>query len=241
MKFYRIQGATEPRYTGVLSNAAHRWGLPGVEPCARCGAGGGVAGIQYPCVDLSALPARELKMLSDPWPVPFEQFARLRERVRPFTPPGAVLEPGTRLGPLTGSGSGSFGQLHMPDWTLFARREALEQLRGEGLRGLQGCPLAVRFRAKNAPELYELQLEVHGNLHPDCLPAGRKPPCPQCGSEEHLSLPENHWLAATSLPTHLDLFRLRDFPTLIIATERLMEAVHRLKLDGVAFQELRAC
>ncbi len=239
MKFYEVVEDRAPRYTGDLSNAAHKWGLPGRE-CPSCEFTGGAAGLQYPCVDLSKLPARELQKLSDSWPVAFEEFQRLVELVRPFSPPGAQLEPGTRFGPLTGAGSGTFGQLFMQNpWSLFARREALQRLQGTELRGLQGCPLDVRFRAKRPPELLELQIVAQGRLHADCLPQDRKPPCPKCGSTS-LSLPRTYWLDAASLPTHLDLFRLTDWPTLVIATERMVDAVKRLELDGVLFREVEA-
>lgn len=239
MKFYRLQGDESPRYTGDL-NAAHRWGLPGVQPCPACGLGGeGTTAAQYPCVDLSSLPARELKKLSDSWPVPREEFLRLRELVRPLAPPGAVLKPGARFGPLEGSGSGHFGQLFMQNsWSLCMRREALERLQGESLRGLLGCPLHVRFRV-NPPELMDLQLESHGRFHTECLPPPA-PPCPQCGRDKGYKLPNPFWLDATSLPENLDVFRLADASTLIIASERLVDAVRRLELDGVTFLELDA-
>lgn len=240
MRFYRIEDSAVLGYTGDLSRVAPRWGLPGVEPCATCGLGGGWAGIQYPCVDLSGLPAAELKKLSDHWPVPFKEFARLRELVRPLAPEGAVLEPGAQLGPLVGTASGSFGQLYQLGWTLVMRREALERLQGAAVRGLRGCSLEVRFRGRNPPDLREPELEIQGQLHADCLPAHREPRCSSCGSEVSYSLPEKYWLDAASLPDHVDLFRLRDFPTLIIATERMVEAVHRLELDGVSFQPLEA-
>lgn len=237
MRLYLMDGDPAAGHTGNLRNAAHKWGLPGVEPCSACGTGGGWAGVEYPCVDLSSLPARELKRLSDPWPVPFEEYTRLRELVRPLAPQSAILEPGTRLGPLTGTATGTFGQLHLQDWALVVRREALERLQGAGVRGLQGCPLDVRFRGKSPPELRELQLELHGRLHDDCVP-DRKPPCSRCGSEGSYALPEKYWLAAASLATHVDVFRLRDFPTLLIASERMVEAAHRLKLEGARFQLL---
>lgn len=237
MKFYRPRQDSSPRYTGQL-NARHPWGLPGVEPCPTCRTGGGVGGLEYPCVDLSGLPPHELKKLSDSWPVPREELARLRELVRPLAPRAAVLEPGTRFGPLTGSGSGHFGQLFMQDpWSLYARREALERLQEAGIRGLQGCPLHVRFRVKRPPELMELQMELHGQFHPDCLPAERKPPCPTCGND-FLKLPERPILAIESLPTTRDVFRLASWSTLIIVTERLVEAVRHLELDGLSFQEM---
>ncbi len=237
MKFYRLEQDPSPRYTGYLK-AAHKWGLPGVEPCPTCKAGGGGAGLEYPCVDLSGLPPHELKKLSDPWPVPLREIERLRELVRPFAPPGALLDPGTLFGPLEGSGLGYFGQLFMQEpWALYIRREALERLREAGVRGLQGCPIRVRFRTKHAPELLEMQMEMQGQYHPDCLPPDRRPPCPTCGND-FLKRPDPIILDAASLPAEPDLFRLKQGSTLIVANERFVEAVRRLELDGVLFQEL---
>ncbi len=237
MKFYELKG-TEPRFTGDLGHTKHKWGLPGVQPCALCGVGGAIVGLQYPCVDLSSLPPPVLEKLSDSWPVPFEEFARLRVLVRPLAPKDAVLEPGTRFGPLEGTASGHFGPLFMQDpWSLYLRREALEQLREVGIRGLQGCALDVRFRTKRAPELWEVQLELHGRFHPDCLGGSRQPRCSRCGNDPS-PLPAPFWLDATSLPTHLDVFRFLDAPGFIIASERWVDAVRRLELEGVIFQEL---
>jgi uncharacterized double-CXXCG motif protein len=238
MKFYRIREDNAPRYTGNL-HAARRWVLPGIEPCAVCGRGGKSSAAQYPCVDLSGLPEEEQKKLSDPWPVPFEEFARLRELVRQLAPPDAELESATELGPLTGTGSGYFGQLFMQNpWALYARREALERLQAAGLRGLQGCPLNVRFRVKRPPELMDLQLELRGQFHPDCLPKDPDPPCPTCGRDKGYSLPEPPILAAASLPADLDVFRLAGWSSMIIANERMVDAVTRQELDGVVFREL---
>ncbi|HEX8704865.1 MAG TPA: double-CXXCG motif protein [Myxococcaceae bacterium] len=238
MKFYRLREDQASRYTGNL-NAAHRWGLPGVQPCPACGIGGeGTTAAQYPCVDLSSLLAQDLKKLSDSWPVPREEFIRLRELVRPLAPAGAVLKPGARFGPLEGTGTGNFGQLFMQNpWSLCLQREALDRLRNSGVQGLQASSIRVRFRAKHPPELLDLQLESHGRFHPDCLPPP-EPPCPKCGHSKGYKLPDPYWLDAASLPEHPDVFRLGDASTLIIANERLVDAARRLGLDGVLFQEL---
>jgi uncharacterized double-CXXCG motif protein len=189
-------------------------------------------------VDLSHLPEEEQKKLSDPWPVPREEFNRLRDLVRPLVPPGAELETGTAFGPLTGTASGRFGQLFMQNpWSLYLRREALEKLQAAGVRGLQGCPMNVRFRQKNHPEFLDMQFELRGRFHPDCLPE-LDPPCPTCGEGKGFSLPQPPILATASLPEDLDVFRLTDWSTLIIASERLVDAVRRLELDGVVFHEL---
>ncbi len=235
MKFYEISGNVAPRFTGRL-NAGHKWGLPGVQSCPECGVGGGLGGLHYPCVDLSGLPERQ--KFYEAWPVPFEEFIRLRELVRPLAPKWALLAPGTKFGPVEGSGLGYFGQLFMQNpWTLFAHQEALARLRAADLRGLHGCPIKVRFRVRRPPELLELQLELHGRFHPDCLPPDRKPPCPTCGNDP-TPLPKKFWLEASSLPEDVDVFRFRDWPGFIFASERMVEAVTRLELDGVVFREV---
>jgi uncharacterized protein CXXCG len=45
-------------------------------------------------------------------------------------------------------------------------------------------------------------------------------------------------LDAASLPADLDLSRLTDFESTFICTERFVDAVRRLELDGVVFREL---
>jgi uncharacterized double-CXXCG motif protein len=111
-------------------------------------------------------------------------------------------------------------------------------MQAAGLRGLHGCPLNVRFRVKRPPELVDVQLETRGQLHPDCVPREREPPCPACGRDKGYSLPEPLILDAASLPTKLDVFRLGSASTVIIASQHLVDAVARLALDGVMFREL---
>jgi uncharacterized double-CXXCG motif protein len=123
-------------------------------------------------------------------------------------------------------------------WSLYVRREALERLLAEGVRGFHACPMNIRFRSKHPPELLELQLEFRGRFHSDCLPKEPTIPCSTCGRDRGYSLPEPPILAATSLPDELDVFRLADWSTLIIASERMVDAVTRLELDGVVFREL---
>lgn len=233
-RFYWLKPPQTPRYTGSV-NAAHKWGLPGVH-CSACGATWSDGADAYPSVDLSGLPDHE--EFEEPRPEPFEEFARLRERVRSLVPPHLPLGPGTEFGPLVGSAMGSFGQLHLPNpWTLLARREAVEKLREAGPRGVKGCPMEVRFRQKNHPDLLELELEPHGALHPDCIPSDREPLCTTCGRDA-FRRPDEPLLERASLPEHLDLFRLAGYTTMILCTERFHDAVQRVALDEVVFREL---
>ncbi len=230
----REDRAAAARYGGDF-DAWHKLSLPGAR-CHTCGVTWGGSGHEYPCIDLSQLPER--KEFEKPRPEPFAEFARLRELVRPLAPPNAALPPGTGFGPLVGRAFGEFGPIAwVGGMKLLVRRDALERLQAEGVRGLLACPTALRFRQKNPPELLELQVEPHGQLHRDCIPPDEPPPCPTCG-RFGLTRPDEPLLDAASLPTDRDLFRIGNFATMMVGTERFMEAVRRLELDGITFHEL---
>ncbi|WP_044890282.1 double-CXXCG motif protein [Myxococcus hansupus] len=220
---------------GGQLNAWHQLSLPGAS-CDTCGETWASTGHEYPCIDVSRLPER--KAFEKPRPEPFAEFARLRERVRPLAPPHAELPPGTGFGPLVGRASGAFGPIAWV-WSqkLLVRHDALERLRESGVRGLQACDTQLRFRQADPPRLLELQIEPWGALHPDCIPVETPPPCQTCG-RFGLSRPDAPILAAASLPRDVDLFRVGNFATMIIGTERLQDAVSRLSLDGITFAEL---
>jgi uncharacterized double-CXXCG motif protein len=233
-RFYWLRHPEGSRYTGNL-NARHKWILPSVF-CPECEAAWPSGLTAYPSADLSSL--SEHKTYQDVRFGPFDEFARVRELARPRVSPGARLLPGTCLGPLVGTATGNFSPLffyfvEMP----MAHREALEQLQAEGVRGLHGFPTELRFRTKkHPPELLELEVFPHGRLHPDCTPP-RPPPCPTCGRDS-FPRPEEPILEAASLPTHTDLFRLTDITSILIGTERFVEAVQRLDLDELEAREL---
>ncbi|MFL5349214.1 MAG: double-CXXCG motif protein [Hyalangium sp.] len=239
MRFYSLETVPNPRYSGG-HDYGNKWGLPGVD-CPVCRAVWSIAGDSYPSVDLSHFPPQEQKKYLPRCEGDYAEFERLREQVRPLAPPGVHLWPGTLFGPMHGSAQGEFGPLVLHhSWTLLMRREPMERLQAEELRGLKGVRTELRFRKKNPPELLEMELLPRGRVHPDCLPADRPAPCPKCerkggtrpdGSEMILD--------AATLPADLDLFRLEDFLTTIIATERFAEAVRRLGYEqDIAFREL---
>jgi uncharacterized double-CXXCG motif protein len=235
MKFYWLRDVEQPRYSGGYDEK-HKWGLPGVH-CPLCDTTWAATGITFPSVDLSHFPEREkysARVEED-----YREFDRLREQIRPLVPPGVQLMPGTKFGPMDGTARGEFGPLclHNP-WNLLLRPEPLAQLTAEGLQGLKGCRTEFRFRKKNPPELLEMELRLHGRLHRDCLPADLPPICPRC-ERFGLKRPEEPILDAATLPGHLDLFRLAGFTTMIIGTERFVEAVRRLGYEqDILFREL---
>lgn len=217
-------------------DAAHRWKLPGLSQCPGCSATWASTGHYYPAVDLSGLPEQESFLKARP--APFSEYVRLRDLVRPFAPPDVPLPPGTRFGPLEGTARGNLGTLAwLGNSLLLLRRETLEQLRAENINGLLGGRTSLRFRQKSPPELFELQLEPHGRLHPDCLPEITSPPCETCGRID-FSQPDAPVLDTSSLPSGRDLFRVGNFATMIIGNERFREAVLHLGLEGIRFREL---
>jgi len=234
MRFYRLKADKTASSTGDII-ASSRWGLPGSE-CPVCGAIWASAGTAYPCVDLSDHPLRTA--FEKPRAEPIEAFERLRESVRPWLPPGVAIPPGTRFGPLVGTARGNFGAFFFQNpWTILARREAAEQLLAHGVRSLKGRQPELRFaQKKNPPELLELQLSPLARLHEDCLPQ-RPPPCARCG-RDGFEFPKSLLLDASSLPPHEDLFRLLNFATVLVGSERFREAVQHLGLDGIEFHEL---
>ncbi|MFP2934671.1 double-CXXCG motif protein, partial [Pyxidicoccus sp. 3LG] len=220
--------ATTAKYGGGI-DGWHKLSLPGAK-CHDCGVTWAGAGHEYPGVDLSQLAER--KAFEKARPEPFAEFARLRELVRPLAPPNAELPPGTGFGPLVGRVFGALGSFAwVGGLKLVVRRDGLEALQKAGVRGLLGCRTELRFRQKNPPELLELQVEPHGRLHPDSIPPDVPPPCPTCGRHA-FRWPDEPILDMASLPLDRDLFRVGNFATMIIGTERFMEAVRRLDLDG---------
>lgn len=216
-------------------NAAHKWSLPGVK-CSACGTTWSSWGNHYPLVDLSHLPERVA--FEKARPEQFTEFSRLRELVRPLAPPDAELPPGAAFGPLVGTASGEFGPFTWQGTSLLlVRRDAMDRLQAEGVRGLLGGQTELRFRKKESPELLDLQLEPRGLLHPDCIPSDASPPCPTCGRHA-FARPNDPILAAASLPADVDVFRLANFATMIIGTDRFVDAVRRLGLEGIACREL---
>lgn len=233
-RYYWIREAREPQQTGHL-DASHPWGLPGLS-CPTCGVTWAGSASAFPSVDLTSLPERAA--FEKARPAPIEEFVRLRELVRPLVPAGEPLLPGAEFGPLEGTASGAFGQFFLQSvWMPLIRREAWERLQAAELRGLRAFPTRLRFRQKNPPELLELELTTQGHLHPDCFLPEPPTRCARCG-RLGARRPENMILEAASLHEQRDLFRLTDFETTLIGTERFVETVRRLGLDGADCDEL---
>ncbi|GMT99955.1 hypothetical protein KH5H1_40750 [Corallococcus caeni] len=233
MRFFEVNAAEGPRFTSFI-DGAHRWGLPG-GLCPVCQASPGGLGEAYPSVDLSGWSLR--RELEEARQVSLEEYERLRDLLRAQVPFEAPLRPGSEFGPLSGKASGKWSALDLSSpWTLVMRSEAVDQLRGAGI-ALRASKMDLRFRGKTEVDLREIEIHCRGRLHDSCFPGGRERPCERCGRQGG-SYPDAPILDGRTLTGDLDLFRLTDYTTIIIATERFVDAVNRLGFEGVVFKEL---
>jgi uncharacterized double-CXXCG motif protein len=173
-----------------------------------------------------------------------ERLNELRDRIRPLLPDNAYLPPGTDFGPFKGAGRGQ-----VPDfafsypWSALLRSEALDKLQSFGVRGLVAAEAQVRFRGKNPPRLLELQFERFALLSASCLPRWDGIRCPKCDFPINwpgIKTPGQLRLIVerTSIPSDVDLFRCRNYSTIMLVTERFIEAAHEFKFTGATFTKV---
>ena len=238
MRFFEVLEDENTPHTGRIDGVSP-WCIPSID-CDRCGGYSGL-GESYPTVDLSPFAQRAL--LEEPTnlqALSLEDHRRLCEALRPLLPPGAPMEPGTQLGPVAGKAKGRFGNFYFQaPWALWARTSALGKLQEAGVKGLRGAPGQLGYRGQPAPPLHCLELHASGALHPASHPADWQQPCTRCGSHGNGYPSDSAVLDGPTLPEDVDLFRLRDFKTVIVANERFVTAVEQLQLGDISFRELR--
>lgn len=217
-----------------IIDATHQWGLPGVI-CPVCGNTWSNIGLAYPLVSLSELPfERDYRI---PRAVPLDEFDFLKNRLVPFLPREIFVLPGTEFGPLVGKASGRFADFAwLNPWTLLIEQRAYLQLQRTGINLPLTASHKLAFRRKSHDSLVELQIEPHASLTlANALTDSS--PCPAC-QYSSLSLPEEIVIDESSLPTNVDLFRVRNFTTLILASVDFKNATVELGLTGIDFQEV---
>ncbi len=224
----------ESSWTDGQIVAQHKWGLPGLK-CVSCGETWGQPGLQYPSVDLSAW-SREVEY-RQLWPVSAEEFESRRSALEPLVPKGVPLLPGTQFGPLVGEVRGDFGDFAWRDgWTLLARPRVITQLSEAGVKLPKTTRAILENHGSNIWELDELEIEPRALMDPSAF-ATSLPKCSTCGHIEW-EIPEHIIVQESSIPSDVDIFRERVATTLILATERFVDAVKQLELSGLEFNQV---
>ncbi|MCE9670756.1 double-CXXCG motif protein [Myxococcus stipitatus] len=236
MRYFELGPTSEtvaPKWRWSLAGK-RPWRLPGTE-CPSCEAGGATIALNYPSVDLSEL--SEEREYRRPRFAPWDEYVRLRDRALPLMPQGAVVRPGTAMGPLAGRLRGLPPPVAMDaPWNLFAQPEGVERLLGAGLRGIKPVPTALKV-GRDVPPSLELELQVGGDYAPECRPPLVGEPCPMCGTQRRGLAPYRWWLDPAALP-ETDVFRFRHNPACTIASERFVEVLRSMGDTGIRATEI---
>lgn len=212
--------------------ASHKWGLPGLR-CSVCDTWATV-GPAYPQVDVSGLP--NASRYSERSPVSSEELEILRKPLSQLLPPGSDLPPGTDLGPLIGRATGQFGDFAWCFWWMLARPATVSKLKEENLNLPAAVPAQLRFKSQDSVSLLEFAVECQVNLDPESL-SMREEECSVCGRKPWRLL-NGLVVKKSSIPENLDLFKPREFPTRILATERFADVIRSLRFTDITFNEV---
>jgi uncharacterized double-CXXCG motif protein len=221
--------------------ASHKWALPGVK-CDVCGWIGKTGQPAYPSVGLPE--EIDAKPYESHWPVSPQRVRELVEPIFQVLPRGLPVGAGTEFGPLVGKLTG-----HPPDFawsnysTVLITENALQKLVGLGVCGLKPVGTQIHSRAKSQKIYLELEIEPRCELDPKHLPKGSLEMCDSCGvfrmQQDKTGWDEDPIIEESSIPSSLDLVRVRGLEGMIIATKAFMNAVSEAHLRGVSFRELR--
>ena len=208
-------------------NAAYRLGLPGIT-CPTCGDTWAAIGIHYPSVRirrprLRAQLATPRALLASEWR-PLQ--ASLRREVG-----NLFLPPGTTFGPLVGIVAALPRAFVWPNpWTLLAPTTVASRLRP---LGISSVALRVRTR-RSSPPFRELVLPHVARLrHASPL---------ACRACRRSSTP---WPALLSqanivLPRGVHLARIRQWPTIIVASRKFASLAEASGWPGLSLQQATA-
>lgn len=208
------------------------WIAPGIK-CPSCSDQWGMGGESYPTVhDVGSL-ARKYPMPQRAAVSP-EEFEPIRAQLRELVPNGAPVYPGAAFGRFIGSVKGRPLDLVWSGTAkFFMSPEAVAALRKHEVRlpPLVAPEFQVRkgatdeFQAFAEPQLLPIVQLSQSTFMP------RRPRCGRCGFQSGAY--EQFLIESdTPLPQESDVLRARDFPVLVIVTERFADAVSSEKLRG---------
>jgi uncharacterized double-CXXCG motif protein len=233
MKIFRIQEDKDRKSSGFI-DAAHKWGLPGVS-CPVCGQIWAGTGFEYPTIDLSFLPEKHL--FEEPRVVSLRELEKMKEILEKAFPRLRKIGPGTLLGQMVGRSSGELDGFvwHNP-WTLLVTGDALRQLSKYELSLPSTATPDLKFMASST-EIFEWEILPFGTLLNGVYNPGETKICPAC-RRDSATIPARLVVEKGSLTGIPDIFRLSNFATVIIVTERFLNAVKTSNIPGSRFSEV---
>ncbi len=234
MKLFEIREDKFRRKVGYI-DATHKWGLPGVV-CPVCNQTWSTVGLEYPTVDLTNFP--DEKLYRKARAAPLSEFMRLRQKIADAFPQLTVLNPGTEFGSSVGKAvRGRLeGFVWRAWWTICLEAGALEQLKASGLSLPNSVKAELEFE-KEEQEIFEFDLPLKSKLANGVYDGIQLKYCDGCGRDS-ASKPDEILIEHSSLPTEIDIFRISNFTTIILVTERFVNTVTDLGIKGAIFNEV---
>lgn len=210
-----------------------QWRIPGVD-CATCGAQWADAATIYASTSLEDL-ENSVSFIA-PRNVPLDEFLALRNAVESANPEILELPPGTQFGRLVGEIHGQ-----CTDLAVFPIASVLISLKAfKRLASVLEMPATVAVNCLNNDEstdtILELDLPLLGNLTNPTI-TGSPDPCASCGRVGK-SWPTDPVVEVAERNASVNLFRLRNFSTMIIASEKFVQTYKKLGMRGLKFQWL---
>lgn len=235
MKIFEIREDQFRKKVGHI-DAIHKWGLPGVF-CPVCNCTWSAVGLEYPSVDLANFTDEKLyrKARSER----LDEFLRLRQKIADAFPKLTLLKPGTEFGLLVGKAVG--GQLDgfvwRAWWTICLEASSLEKLKDSDLSLPNSVKAELKFKNEEQ-EVFELDLPLRSILTNGVYDDIQLRYCDACGRDS-ASKPDEILIEHSSVPTDIDIFRVSNFKTIILVTEKFVETVKDLGVEGAVFNEVK--
>lgn len=190
-------------------------------------------GYCYPAADLSPL-ADQLPR--DTKRFPLEAIRDLQEKVRAHLPYDVPIPPRTNFGPYTIS----FVESRLEDFIakggLMVTAEVLKAIRKGGLQLGPTVPVSIDPKVKATTSYFQIQVDEFANAQADDPRVGAC--CPGCGFMLPVS-PKKIVLRVETIPRNTDLFRVAEFPFVVVASERFRDFVIGGGYTGISFQPLK--
>lgn len=235
MKIFEIRENLWRKKAGRI-DAVHKWGLPGVI-CPVCNQIWTTVGLEYPTVDLNDFAAERL--YRDARAEPLNVYQNLRQKIADAFPQLPVLKPGAEFGSLKGKAVGGRleGFVWRAWWTICLEASALEKLKDSDLSLPNTAKAELKFK-KEEQKVYEFDLPLKGKLINAVYDGSKMKCCDGCGRDGSTK-PEEILIDAASIPNNADIFRVSNFTTIILVTEKFVRAVNNLDIKGAIFKEVK--
>lgn len=211
-------------YTGDMDRI-RRWDAPGVI-CPVCQESHASFGSILPSVSLEGHPLEGSFRASQ---VHLKQWIPLRDALQPLLPEGQLARAGMSLGPLCGRVLRRFRVAWADSTSPVLSAEALDDLTARIPTGLR----VVRSQLQSKRPYFELEALSLGAL----VTEESEEVCEACGRDP-LDYPEDE-LVIRDVPD-VPLFRLRNFPTILIANDEFANFLREELGPRSSFREARA-